>query len=147
MRTGKIGLNSFLFNARVQDVPTPLCSCGTARETAFHMATECQIHEPRRQGLLNALAPRALRTMSDFTAALHDPSAALTIVRWTLRLNRLQSYRLANRIHAPGPLRPHREDAARERRKQREDSQQNRHKMNSLLVPPNLLPHHLRPGN
>jgi hypothetical protein len=46
MRTGKIGLQAFLFERRVPDVMTPVCSCGIdGRETACHVAAYCQLEE------------------------------------------------------------------------------------------------------
>src|SRR6266516_6337966 len=43
LRTGKIGLNSFLHRRRVPDVPSPLCSCGSAPETPCHIAVDSRL--------------------------------------------------------------------------------------------------------
>jgi hypothetical protein len=50
--TGKISLNTFLYQARVPTVPSPLCSCGRGSETAQHILIHCSVfsaawHQPR----------------------------------------------------------------------------------------------------
>jgi hypothetical protein len=98
LRTGKIGLNSFLHRRRVPDVPSPLCSCGFAPETPCHIAVDCLLTATARDRLAVSLAPRTLRSYRDFTAALTDPDRAQTIARWFLKLNRLKEFRLAVEI-------------------------------------------------
>lgn len=111
LRTGKIGLRAFLFQRRVPDVPTPLCRCGTARETPEHLALDCPDEEEGRAALRRAIAPRALRTSRDFAEATADPETAGQVVRWFLELReRLPEFRLAEEIRAED------EEAARTRR-------------------------------
>jgi hypothetical protein len=98
LRTGKIGLNSFLHRRHVPDVPSPLCSCGSAPETPCHIAVDCPLTATARDRLAASLAPRALRSYRDFAAALRDPDGAQTIARWFLKLNRLKEFRLAAEI-------------------------------------------------
>jgi hypothetical protein len=98
LRTGKIGLNSFLHRRRVPDVQSPLCSCGLAPETPCHIAVDCPLTATARDGLAVSLAPRALRSHRDFAAVLADPDRAQTIARWFLKLNRLKEFRLAVEI-------------------------------------------------
>jgi hypothetical protein len=41
VRTGDIGLRDYLFRCKVQEVPTPYCSCGEGRETVEHLVVWC----------------------------------------------------------------------------------------------------------
>lgn len=41
VRTGKIGLNGFLFDMKVPGVTSPACSCGWRRQTAEHVVIFC----------------------------------------------------------------------------------------------------------
>ena len=95
MRTGKIGLNAFLYARRVPGVYTPRCRCGSgAVETASHLVLNCELLE-RERWALSQRVPPPLRTHRDFMAAITDSEKAATIVRWFLTLGRLQEYRLA----------------------------------------------------
>ena len=49
IRTGRIGLASFLFKVGVPDFPTPLCGCGQAEETAKHITSSCSLYSSQRQ--------------------------------------------------------------------------------------------------
>ena len=69
-RTGKIGLQAFLFERRVPDVTILLYYCGIAPETAAHLVLDC----PELQGVCRVLQlqqyPRALRIYQDFVQAI-----------------------------------------------------------------------------
>ena len=52
----------------------------------------------RYKRLAVSLAPRAMRSYRDFTAALDDPDKARIVARWFLTLNRLKEFRLAIEI-------------------------------------------------
>jgi hypothetical protein len=82
----------------VPDVQSPLCSCGLAPETSYHIAVDCLFTAIARDRLAISLVPRALRSHRDFAAALTDLDRAQTIVRWFLKLNRLKEFRLAVEI-------------------------------------------------
>jgi hypothetical protein len=41
LRTGKNGLNAFLYQAHVPTVSSPLCSCGRGQQTAKHILIHC----------------------------------------------------------------------------------------------------------
>ncbi len=113
MRTGKIGLRSFLFQRHVPDVPTPRCSCGLGHETAYHVVVECPDTAETRGTLRRQVAPAALYSRRDFAAALSDPDLAATIVRWVLRQNRIPQFTLATCIGGDiGEQRHRRERAA-----------------------------------
>jgi hypothetical protein len=94
-RTGKIELWDFLFQRRVPEVVTPLCSCSrTERETAKHLVLRCDnVSEQQRTWLQERAQP--LCTSSDFAAALQCPKRAKLITRWILGTGRLREYRLA----------------------------------------------------
>ena len=98
MRTGKIGLNSFLHRRQVPDIGSPLYSCGRVPETVCHLTIECPETARAREKLAEALGPTPLRTSRDFATALRHPFHAQIIVRWFLGLNRLKEYRVALRI-------------------------------------------------
>jgi hypothetical protein len=51
LRTGTSGLDTFLFQARVPSVPSPLCSCGRGRQTARHVLIFCPRHAAARHEL------------------------------------------------------------------------------------------------
>ena len=95
---GKIGLRDFLFQRRVPEATTPLCSCScTERETAEHLVLRCNnVNGGRRTRLQEQVQP--LRTSNDFAAALQCPGRAKTIARWILSTGRLREYRLAVEI-------------------------------------------------
>ena len=76
LRTGKIGLNSFLHRRRVPDVASPLCSCGTAPETPCHIAVDCPLNATARERLTTSLASQLMRSHRDFVATLEDTKKA-----------------------------------------------------------------------
>src|SRR6516162_5672400 len=97
-RTGKIGRRDFLFQRRVPEAATPLCSCSRAeRETAEHLVLRCDNVSGQQRAWLQERA-KPLRTSSDFTAALQCPEKARVITRWILGTGRLREYRLAVEI-------------------------------------------------
>jgi Reverse transcriptase (RNA-dependent DNA polymerase)/Endonuclease-reverse transcriptase len=98
LRTGKIGLNSFLHRRRVPDIQSPLCSCGLAPETPCHIVVDCPLTATARERLDTALAPQAIRSHRDFAATLEDTDKARIVARWFLTLNRLKEFRLAIEI-------------------------------------------------
>ena len=98
IRTGKIGLRGFLHRRGVPAVPSPLCSCVGAPETAEHLIIRCPETEEAREQLVRAVAPEPLRSRRDLEAILRHPLHAQTVVRWFLRLGRLTEYRLALQI-------------------------------------------------
>lgn len=97
-RTGKIGLRAFLFERKVPDVTSPLCSCGTEAETPAHLALSCVLLADEREELRRSLAPRSLRSHRDFEAVTADPESAALLVRWLLTTGRFGQYALAAQI-------------------------------------------------
>ena len=95
-RTGKIGLKAFLFQRRVQEAVTPMCSCGLEEETPAHLVLKCPI-APERHRLSTALP---LRTGRDFIAATENPRRAAAIARWLLHIGKIGGYRVARELAA-----------------------------------------------
>lgn len=100
IRTGCIGLDEFLHERGVPSRATPLCRCGNGPETPEHILLFCTLLTTERQELQAAL-PVAARTRTDIEALTNKPDTAATLVRWFLRLQRLQEYRTAVRIFPP----------------------------------------------
>jgi hypothetical protein len=94
IRTGKIGLRAFLFERRVPEVTTPYCRCGLAKETFEHIVLECR--ETEDTWLWgDPTWPTNIEQLHD---ELETVAGAERIVRWALRLGRLQEYKLAVKI-------------------------------------------------
>ena len=97
IRTGKIGLRAFLFQARVPDVATPLCRCGNEPETPTHVILRCpELSEEREQ--LRSRVARPLHTYRDLVEATESPGTARILVRWLLNTGRLPEFRLATKL-------------------------------------------------
>jgi len=93
LRTGKIGLKHFLLQARVPEILTDTCECGQARETASHLAVFCPLLRTQRARLVSAL-----QGPIDFLGSISQSKKTKTIVRWFMRIGRLEMYRLAIRL-------------------------------------------------
>jgi len=93
IRTGKIGLRSFLFDKQVPEVITPICRCGQDRETPCHVIAHCSIENVARTEL-----PFTMRTSGDYLMAINDPKKVGSLTRWLMRKNRIPNYRVAVRI-------------------------------------------------
>ena len=92
IRTGKIGLNAFLHRRRVPGIQ-PECHCGTALETAFHLATDCIDTEESRSALTGLIGPIDIRC--DFADAVGQPEHAKAIAKWMLATGRLKQFQHA----------------------------------------------------
>jgi hypothetical protein len=120
IRTGKIGLRAFLFYRRVPDVETPLCECGTGRETALHVTVGCPNWDEERESLRQAIAPRALSNRRDFSSLMTNKDTAKIVARWFLSLGIIGSYRLAEEIQRERE-KDEEEEAVREREREEGD--------------------------
>jgi hypothetical protein len=78
-------------------VATPRCIYGEAPETAVHLVLDCRDLAEQRQELRRTLAPRAMCTYRDFTAATSKKKSAYKLVRWLLATGRFPEFRLAER--------------------------------------------------
>ena len=118
MRTGKIGLNSFLRWRNVPDIPSDLCRCGGAPETVCHIVTDCPLYEAAAAAL-RARVASPLRTSKDLALVLRDPETAGAVARWLLRTGRLTEFRVAMELGGVSyekPKRNRREYAGRRHR-------------------------------
>jgi hypothetical protein len=102
IRTGKIGLRAFLFDRGVPTVPTPVCSCGSGRETAAHLILWCPDFEEAR-GRLRARLLTPLFTERDLTGTTERSHSARIIVKWLLSLGIPLEYRLATQLFGTDP--------------------------------------------
>ncbi|CEJ95255.1 hypothetical protein VHEMI10746 [[Torrubiella] hemipterigena] len=92
IRTGKISLNDFLFSRRVPDLASPLCRCGSGRETVFHMILHCELYD------------RPLpSTEAAVRRALDEPNDAARLARWLLDTGRIGYLTAAHRAHDSRP--------------------------------------------
>jgi len=93
IRTGRIGLASFLNRAKVPDFPTPMCQCGRAEETASHIIAFCPRFITQRDSLTSPPQGRLdIRTLVD------TPEGAKRVGRWFLKLQILPQFRLAEEL-------------------------------------------------
>jgi hypothetical protein len=63
LRTGKIGLNDFLFNRHVPTVTSPRCSCGERRQTVTHVLSCSKYKDLRSRIFANQSGRNSLRTI------------------------------------------------------------------------------------
>ena len=91
IRTGRIGLASFLFRAGAPDFPTPLCVCGQAEETAKHITSSCSLYSRQRQQV--SFNPQ------DFTTIISNPELLQKFLYWFMSLKRLNQFNLAFKLH------------------------------------------------
>ena len=91
IRTGRIGLASFLFRAGVPDFPTPLCVCGQAEETAKHITSSCSLYSRQRQ--------QVFFNPQDFTTIISNSELLQKFLYWFMSLKRLNQFNLAFKLH------------------------------------------------
>jgi hypothetical protein len=88
LRTGCVGLRSFLYSRGVPVAPTPFCRCGSGEETVYHILAEYALSRDRPAHI-------PLRSQRDAVEALSSPRAAGTLTRWFLRDRKPEQFRLA----------------------------------------------------
>ena len=91
IRTGRIGLASFLFRAGAPDFPTPLCVCGQAEETPKHITSSYSLYSRQRQQV--SFNPQ------DFTTIISNPELLQKFLYWFMSLKRLNQFNLAFKLH------------------------------------------------
>ena len=89
MRTGKIGLNHFLWTRRVPGVTSASCPCGWRKQDVKHVLLFCPFYNERR--------PRLIRQAgtTDFFKILTIPEAIKAASRWMIDSGALGQYSLA----------------------------------------------------
>ena len=89
-RTGCTGLAYFLHKARVPEIESGLCSCGTSLETPRHILIHCNREDVQREELKRASGGRL-----DLRKLLDTLEGAGVASRWVLRSGRLPQFSLA----------------------------------------------------
>lgn len=75
-----------------------LYECAAGRETAAHAILLCKMFVNEREVLRKRLAPIALETRGDLSAASNNPESLREIARWLFRTTILAMYDLAEAI-------------------------------------------------
>ena len=89
-----------MFERKVPEVATPWCICGEAPETAAHLVLDCRDLAEQRQELRRTLAPRAMCTYRDFTAATSKKKSTCKLVCWLLATGHFPEFRIAEQYRA-----------------------------------------------
>jgi hypothetical protein len=88
LRTGRNGLDAFLFQARVPSVPSPICSCGRGRQTAKHVLIFC----PRHAGAWHELRDEQGH-LPDFSKLLGTAEGLRKTTKWVMQRGILGQFR------------------------------------------------------
>jgi hypothetical protein len=92
MRTGKIGLNAFLYYRKVPGYETPICICGNGLQTSEHLFTDCI--DPRS----HSLTAMGYTTTSEARAGLSNPETAGKMAKSLLHSGWLKEFRLSEKL-------------------------------------------------
>ena len=91
LRTEVLGLNDWLARIGVPGV-TPMCSCGTGKQTIRHLLAFCPEQIQPRANLL-------LRTgTTELQEILTNKKMVKAAAQWLLETNTLEQFRIANEI-------------------------------------------------
>jgi len=93
IRTGRMGLASFLNRAKLLDFPSSNCQCGQAKETAAQIIAYCSRFAEQRRILTNPLTCR-----QDVKALVSSAAGEKSLVRWFLRLRILPQFLFAEEL-------------------------------------------------
>lgn len=93
VRTGKIGLNKFLYSRRVPGYSTAQCQCRGGEETPRHIALFCIREADRRYSLRPAGGGPV-----DYRRLVGSNEGARVITEWMMRSGRLGQFALARRL-------------------------------------------------
>ena len=88
-----IGLAAFLNKTRVPGFPSPVCSCGQARETASHVIAHCE----RFVGCRRVLLDPHTRQL-DIKGLVSKPEYTPRLARWFIQLRVLPQFALAEKL-------------------------------------------------
>ena len=92
MRTGKIGLNAFLFHRKVPGYETPLCTCGQGPQTPEHLFTTCT--HPQSHNLM----AMSFSSVSEARAGLSSPQTASKMAKGLLQSGWLKEFQLSEKL-------------------------------------------------
>jgi retron-type reverse transcriptase len=90
-RTGKIGLNKFLYQRRVPEYYTAQCQCQGGEETVRHLVLYCPRQRNRREGLL-------INGYMDYRQLIGTSKGAQALSKWLIQSGRLGQYSLAKQL-------------------------------------------------
>src|SRR2546429_1046836 len=94
MRTGKIGLNTFLYYRKVPGYKSPICICGNGPQTPEHLFTNCT--DPRS----HSLTAMGYTSISEARAGLSNPEKASKMAKSLLRSGWLREFRLSEKLRS-----------------------------------------------
>ena len=92
MRTGKIGLNAFLYYRKVPGYETPTCICGNGLQTPEHLFTNCT--DPRS----HSLTAMDYASVSEVRAGLSNPQTAGKMAESLLYSEWLREFQLSEKL-------------------------------------------------
>jgi hypothetical protein len=101
LRTGKNGLDTFLFQAIVFSVLSPLCSCGGGQQTAKNVLIFC----PRYAGARHELRDEQGH-LPDFSRLIGTADGLQTTTKWVMQRGILGQFRGARDLLYGPPLNP-----------------------------------------
>jgi hypothetical protein len=93
IRTGRIGLAAFLNKAKVPGFPSPVCPCGSARETAAHVIAHCERFAELRRTLIDSRTRQI-----DIKGLVSKPEIVPKLAKWFIQLQILPQFALAGRL-------------------------------------------------
>jgi tubulin alpha len=102
LRTRKNGFNTFLYQARVPTVPSPLCSCGRGSQTVKHIIIHCRNFSAARHALRDNQG-----RLPDYKQLVTTLTGLKKVTRWVIERGMLGQYQRARGLlYPPGPPSP-----------------------------------------
>jgi len=92
LRTGRIGLKSYLHDRGVPGFDSPSCPCGSNRQTAKHIVIHCPLYIEGRAAMLHRAGT------SDYRSILRTNKGLRAVTRWLVRSGALQQFSLAREM-------------------------------------------------
>ncbi len=102
LRTGKTGINAFLYQARLPSLLSPLCSCGFGHQTAKHIIIHCRNFIAARHTLRDDQGH-----LLDFKQLLTTPKGLQKVTKWVMQRGIQGQYcRARGFLYPPGSSSP-----------------------------------------
>jgi hypothetical protein len=102
LQMGKNGFNTFLYQARVPSVLSPLCSCGFGHQTAKLIIIHCRNFKAARHALIDNQG-----CLPHYKQLVTTPTGLKKVTRWVIERGMLGQYQRARGLlYPPGPLTP-----------------------------------------
>jgi hypothetical protein len=96
IRTQKNGFNTFLYQARVPSVLSPLCSCGFGHQTAKHIIIHCRNFSAARHALRDNQG-----RLPDSRELVMTPTGLKNVTKWLMQRGILGQYQRARGLLYP----------------------------------------------